>query len=85
MPHTNMVETGPVKSEPFTVPFRAVAASFKKPILYLQGGGHICFTNKPWSEQNITRVQIDGGIKAIQITIDANKAERFLFNRTFLD
>lgn len=85
MAHANMVEAGPAKFEPFTVPFRAAAASFKKPVLYLQGDGHIWFTNKPWAEQNITRVQIDGGIKAVQITIDTNKAEPFSFNRTFLD
>lgn len=85
MAHANMVEAGPVKFEPFTVPFRAAATSFQKPILYLQGDGHFWFTNKPWPEQNITRVQIDGGTKAVQITVDVNKENPFSFNRTFLD
>lgn len=85
MAHANMVEAGPVKFEAFTIPFRAAAASFKKPILYVQGDGHIWFTNKPWPEQNITRVQIDGGTKAVQISVDVSKENPFSFNRTFLE
>ncbi len=85
MAHANMVEAGAEKFKPFTEPFLAAAANFKKPVLYVQGDGHIWFTNKPWVEKNITRVQIDGGLKAVQITIDANKAAPFSFNRTFLD
>lgn len=83
--HANMVEVGPVKFESFTIPFRAAAASFKKPVLYIQGDGHAWYKNKPWAEQNITRVQIDGGATAVQVTIDVNKADPFSFNRTFLD
>ena len=83
--HANMVEIGPAKFEPFTIPFRAAAASFKKPILYLQGDGHVWYKNKPWEEQNITRVQIEGGANAVQVTVDVTKTEPFTFNRTFLD
>tara|TARA_R110002012_G_scaffold322108_1_gene555955 strand:+ start:74156 stop:75037 length:882 start_codon:yes stop_codon:yes gene_type:complete len=85
MAHANMVEAGAAKFEPFTIPFRAAAASFKKPILFLQGDGHFWFRNKPWDEKNITRVQIDGGTKAVQVTVDARKSEPFSFDRTFLD
>lgn len=83
--HANMVEGGSVKFEPFTIPFRATAAAFKKPILFIQGDGHVWFKNNPWPEQNITRVQIEGGATAVQVTIDVNNAIPFTFNRTFLD
>ena len=83
--HANITEGNPTKFESFTVPFRTAAATFGKPILYLQGDGHVYFKNKPWPEQNITRVQIDGRHRALEVTVDANKADPSSFNRTYLD
>lgn len=83
--HANIVELNPTTFQTFTVPFLAAADSFGKPVLYLQGDGHVYFKNKPWPEQNITRVQIDGGHRALEVTVDPNKTNPFSFNRTYLD
>lgn len=83
--HANITEGDATKFKAFTNVFRSSAAAFGKPILYLQGDGHIWFTNKPWPEKNITRVQIDGGYRALEITVDPNKSNPFSYNRTFLD
>ncbi|MCK0156991.1 metallophosphoesterase [Cellulophaga sp. F20128] len=83
--HANITEGDPTKFKPFTDVFRNAAATFGKPILYLQGDGHLWFTNKPWPEKNITRVQIDGGHRAVEVTVDPNKKNPFSYNRTFLD
>ncbi len=83
--HANITEINPIRFETFTTVFRSSAAAFNKPILYLQGDGHIWFTNKPWPEKNITRIQIDGGHRAVEITVNPNKSNPFSYNRTFLD
>lgn len=83
--HANMTEVGPEKFQGFTDRFRAAAQLFAKPILYLQGDGHFWFQNRPWAEQNILRVQIEGGANAVQVTVDTNLADPFVFDRKFLD
>lgn len=83
--HANITELDPDKFNTFTIPFRAAAVSFGKPVLYLQGDGHVYYKNKPWPEQNITRVQIDGGHRALEVTVDANKSYPFSFNGRYLD
>lgn len=83
--HANMTEIGPEKFKSFTDRFRASAKAFGKPVLYMQGDGHFWFVNRPWPEQNILRVQIEGGANAVQVTVDPNLEEPFVFNREFLD
>lgn len=83
--HANITEGDATKFNTFTNVFRSSAAEFNKPILYLQGDGHVWFTNKPWPEKNITRVQIDGGHRAVEVTVDPNKSNPFSYNRSFLD
>jgi len=82
--HANMTEVGPEKFELFTDRFRAAAIVLDKPILYVQGDGHFWFENKPWPEQNILRVQIEGGANAVQVTVDPNLENPFAFDREFL-
>ncbi|MGB6150375.1 MAG: metallophosphoesterase [Pricia sp.] len=83
--HANMTEVGPEKFEGFTDRFRAAARLLDKPILYMQGDGHFWFQNRPWPEQNILRVQIEGGANAVQVTVDPNLENPFQFDREFLD
>jgi hypothetical protein len=79
------VEAGPDKFKPFTDLFRAAAKSFGKPVLMVQGDGHFWIKNKPWEEQNITRLQIDGRDTAVKITVDTDLDYPFAFDRGFLD
>ena len=83
--HANMTEIGPQKFELFTDRFRTAASQFEKPILYVQGDGHLWFQNRPWPEQNIVRLQIEGGANAAQITVNPNAENPFVFDRNFLD
>ncbi len=83
--HANMTENGTERFKPFTDVFRAAAVSFDKPVLYLQGDGHLWIKNKPWQEQNITRVQISGGVDALKVTVSADLENPFAFDTTFLD
>ncbi|MCK0146569.1 metallophosphoesterase [Arenibacter sp. F26102] len=83
--HANIVEAGPDKFKPFTDLFRAAAQSFGKPVLMVQGDGHFWIKDKPWQEQNITRLQIDGRDTAVKITVNTNLDYPFLFDRNFLN
>tara|TARA_R110001592_G_scaffold4120_5_gene23068 strand:- start:4072 stop:5013 length:942 start_codon:yes stop_codon:yes gene_type:complete len=83
--HANIVEAGPDKFKPFTDLFRSAAQSFGKPVLMVQGDGHFWIKNKPWPEQNITRLQIDGRDTAVKITVDTSLEYPFSFDRHFLD
>ncbi len=83
--HANMTEVGPEKFTSFTDRFRASAKAFGKPVLYMQGDGHFWFENRPWPEKNILRVQIEGGANAVQVTVDPNLEDPFVFDRMFLD
>jgi hypothetical protein len=83
--HANMVEAGADKFKAFTDLFRASAESFGKPVLMVQGDGHFWLKNKPWPEQNITRLQIDGGDAAVKITVDTNLEYPFSMDREFMN
>jgi hypothetical protein len=58
----------------FTTPFRAAAANFAKPILFLHGHGHSWSTSYPFPETNIFRVQVNKGVSEdpIQVTVTTN-------------
>ena len=83
--HANMVETGQKKFEPFSDLFRAAAADFNKPTLIINGDGHFWINNKPWPEKNITRVQINGGVDALKVTVNPDLEKPFSFDNNFLD
>ncbi|MGB7394965.1 MAG: metallophosphoesterase [Pricia sp.] len=83
--HANMTEAGPEKFVLFTDRFRAAAKTLGKPVLYMQGDGHFWFRNRPWPEQNILRVQIEGGGEAVQVIVNPDLEEPFDFNREFLE
>ncbi|MGI9551154.1 MAG: hypothetical protein ACR2MT_08135 [Aurantibacter sp.] len=83
--HANMIELGAGKFETFTDVMRSVAAGFEKPVLYMQGDAHFWFLNRPYEEQNILRVQIEGGANAVQVTVNPNLDQPFSFDRNFLD
>nr|WP_285903405.1 metallophosphoesterase [Arenibacter sp. H213] len=83
--HANIVETEPDRFRVFTDAFRAASKSFNQPVLFVQGDGHLWIQNKPWPEKNISRLQIDGGSKAVKITVDTRLENPFLFDRRFLE
>ena len=83
--HANIVNLDPGKFDTFTTVFRASAAAYEQPILFLQGDGHFWFENRPWAEKNILRVQITGGSEAVQVTVDTSNENPFSFNRAFLE
>jgi hypothetical protein len=83
--HANMVGTTD-KFRPFTDNFIESARKFEKPILFLHGDGHIWIEDKPWSAQNITRVQVDfwlNGPAPLKVTIDLNSEMPFILNREY--
>src|SRR5687767_1087856 len=47
------------KFKPFVVPFRQMAADWKKPLLFLHSDGHVWTDDQPWPEKNIRRIQLD--------------------------
>lgn len=83
--HANMIEEGPEKFKPFTDLFTAAAQSFGKPVLYVQGDGHYWIEDKPWKEQNITRIQVIGGATAAKIIVDIQRDYPFIFDEAYLD
>lgn len=83
--HANIVEVGPEKFDVFTQSFRAAAASYDLPILFIHGDGHSWIQNRPWEEKNILRVQVDNGARAVQVTVDTSLTNPFVFDRDFMD
>ncbi len=65
--------------EPFSIDMKA----FNKPVLYLHGDGHTWIHDRPFSAQNILRVQVDQGGKAppLKVTVTGDHAEPFQFDR----
>ena len=61
----------PERSTVFSTPFRAAAAAFGKPVLFLNGHGHLWSLGYPFPEKNILRVQVDNGAaeEPIQVTV----------------
>ncbi|HXV60585.1 MAG TPA: hypothetical protein VEK15_07825, partial [Vicinamibacteria bacterium] len=69
---------------PFVTAFRAAAAAFAKPILYIHGDGHSWLQDRPYPEQNILRVQVERGTlnaPPVQVTVTTTGPEAFLINR----
>lgn len=83
--HANMIEAGAEKFKTFTDVLQMTAREFDKPILYLQGDGHFWFMNRPYDEENILRVQIQGGATAVQVTVNPNLEQPFSFDNNFLE
>jgi len=83
--HANIVNFGTAKFRAFTDVFRASAAEYAQPVLFLHGDGHNWIQDRPWTEQNILRVQINGGGEAVQVTVDTAKENTFSFDTQFLD
>lgn len=83
--HANIVELGADKFQVFTNAFRSASKTFNKPVLFVHGDGHFWLQNNPWPENNITRLQIEGGVKAVKITVDTESSSSFVFDQKFLD
>ncbi|HYM80621.1 MAG TPA: IPT/TIG domain-containing protein, partial [Candidatus Limnocylindria bacterium] len=51
--------------------FRADAAAFAKPVMYVHGDGHAWRFDRPWPEQNIQRMEVDNGAAEdpVQVTV----------------
>lgn len=79
--HANM-NNHPEKFEIFVDEFLSLANRYKKPILYLQGDGHVWIDDRPWRQQNIRRIQVDAGANILKVTIDTSLDDPFVFNRT---
>jgi len=76
---------GPDRSTTFSTPFRAAAAAFGKPVLFLHGHGHLWSMSYPFPEKNILRVQVDNGAaeEPIEVTVTAttNPDSMFVIKR----
>ena len=68
----------------FTDRFRKVAKDYGKPVLYLHGDGHVFVHDRPWPEKNILQVQVDAGVRFLEITVDTKREEVFYFNKDFI-
>jgi hypothetical protein len=69
---------------PFADQFRAAAATFGKPVLYIHGDGHSWIYDVGYLEPNITRVQVDRGSithPPVHVTVTMDPANVFLFDR----
>ena len=68
----------------FAERFPVAARKFGKPVLYLQGDGHVWLRDQPFENaRNVTRVQVDQGGKAppIKVTLTGEAQEPFRFDR----
>ncbi|HSF18994.1 MAG TPA: Ig-like domain-containing protein [Vicinamibacteria bacterium] len=78
-----LAQASPLGS-PFVGAFRAAAAAFAKPVLYIHGDGHSWIDDQPFPEQNIRRVQVERGTLAappVQVTVTTGSPADFLVNR----
>ncbi|NIR38275.1 MAG: hypothetical protein GWN79_14370, partial [Actinobacteria bacterium] len=58
--------------------FGPLAAAFAKPILYATGDGHSWVVDKPFAQQNVTRLQVERGTEPpAQITVGLDPAAPF--------
>jgi hypothetical protein len=78
-------QDGPGDSDqsPFFTPFRAAAATFGKPVLFLHGDGHTWIMDHPWPEPNILRVQVNNGgdEDPVQVTVNMDPTKPFVLLR----
>ncbi len=62
--------------------FRASAAAYGKPVLYLHGDGHVWVHDNPWADApNVTRVMVEAPAPPLLVTVDPAAAEVFTFER----
>ncbi len=70
---------------PFTTQFRATAAAFAKPVLYIHGDLHSYKFDQPWSEKNIVRIQVPLGAAEppleVTVTMNSNPPSAFTVKR----
>jgi len=70
---------------PFTTQFRAAAAAFAKPVLYIHGDLHSYKFDQPWSEKNIVRIQVPLGAAEppleVTVTMNGNPPSAFAVKR----
>ena len=70
---------------PFTTQFRATAATFAKPVLYIHGDLHSYKFDQPWSEKNIVRIQVPLGAAEppleVTVTMNSNPPSAFTVKR----
>ena len=70
---------------PFTTQFRATAAAFAKPVLYIHGDLHSYKFDQPWSEKNIVRIQVPlGAVEPpleVTVTMNSNPPSAFTVKR----
>ncbi len=76
----------PNSGSTFSTPFRAAAAAFAKPVLFLHGHGHSWSTSYPFPEKNIFRVQVNkgGSEDPVEVTVTTDMtspATAFLLKR----
>lgn len=71
------------KHQDYFEPFQEDAQRFGKPVLYLHGDGHRWIHDRPFSADNILRVQVDqGGIAPpLKVTVTPAVEEPFHFDR----
>jgi len=71
------------KHHSFIAPFRAAAAAYGKPVLFLHADGHYWLDDRPWPEANIRRIMVDnlGAAPPVRITVSQDAPEPFSVDR----
>lgn len=73
---------GQSKHATFFNQFGPAAASFAKPILYLHGDGHSWLQNRPFTQQNVLRVQLERGTTPpVEATVGLDAQNPFSLDR----
>ena len=72
--------------DPFTEAFRAASKAFGKPVLYLHSDGHTWQVDRPWTEENVLKVQTDrfGIAPPLLVTVTEDRTDPFQFDRQFM-
>ena len=67
----------------FVEGFSALAETFAKPVLFLHGDGHRWIMDRPFTAQNVLRVQVDQGSLAppIQVVVTDDPEQPFVIDR----
>ncbi len=80
-----MGHAGPGSSQhqPFFTRFRTASAAFGKPVMYIHGDGHSWKDDRPWSEPNLRRVQVNLGVEEdpLQVTVSMDPTNPFQLRR----
>lgn len=77
-------QAGPsTKRQPFFDQFVPAAAAFAKPVLFAQGDGHSWLLDRPFSAQNVQRMQVQRGTSPpVQVTATLDPQNPFVFVRS---